>query len=105
MDIIPFAYISGDNHRSVGDGEGFELSLAKFCPAAFGGLVFGFHKGGKLNIQEGEIALIPFLSPVGYQSGKKFMILRRISAGIGFTLIPDCALDGVIEERGNLSVK
>ena len=62
-----------------------------------------FHVIGKLNEEEGEGADIPFCPPV-IDHGRKQLAVLYILPGVIFSLVPDSALDGKVDQRMDHSV-
>ena len=59
--------------------------------------------GGDLNEQEGELPLVPCAAPAADHGREERLILFGVAA-VSFALIPDYALDGIGQERGNHAV-
>src|SRR5688572_24943806 len=101
MNVLGIADISDDGHTDVRKCFGGEtLCFTKFSPGAVPGLIFDGHERRELHGKEGEVALAPVATPVADHVDEKRPILFGATC-VGFALIPNCAFDGVGNQRRN----
>ena len=104
MNVLLVTHIRDDGDAHVRqDFHGVILRLAQLRPGTLARLGLDGLERRELNLKEGELALIPIVTPVADHVGEQRPVL--ISAlGVRFALIPDGALDGVGNERRDHAV-
>ena len=95
MNVLPFADVNNHSLASVWQfRHGHGLSFSKFGPVAFRWLRLLRFKVGQLNPVKREVALTPFLTPIGNHQREQVAVLIR-ARRIAFALIPNGTTDGV----------
>ena len=80
--------------------EGTALGVADGSPVFAGG-----GEVRDLDVEEGEVALMPLGAPVGDEGGEEAAVERgAVEGAVGLALIPEDAFDGVGGERGDHAV-
>ena len=103
MNVDRIADIDGGRHPCLGKGQCHGLGFAQFGPGTFRRQAIGFHEIGKLYEKKRKIALIPLFSPVLDHVGEDAAVLESPS-GIALSLVPDCTLDPVRNQRTDHSI-
>ena len=106
VDVPGLADVIEYGHAGVLEAEGSSLLVNDGCP---GVLIQGFGnlcpEGCQLDEVEGEVALSPVLAPAGDHGLEVLGVLSGIVAGVGFSLIPNGAFDGVGHDGVNHAVE
>jgi len=103
MNVLGFAEVRDDGLPGIGQLQGHRLRLLKFRPGTVHRLGLLSLKISELDPEEREIALAPFLAPLGDHQREEFAIVVG-PPGIALTLIPDRALHGVADDRVEIAV-
>ena len=96
VDVLDVADVGGHRHAGVGKRKCRGLRLPGFGQASR--VTIPVAVRGQLHEQEGEIALVPVLSPVG-DHGREELFVLLCPAGVRFTLIPDRPADAEGDDR------
>lgn len=93
VQIAVFAGVDEVCGAGVGEGEGGELLVSAFGPWAFVETVFSRTKTWQDAEVEGEVALIPSVTPIVNHDFEVSAVVGFID--VAFALVPSCASDGV----------
>ena len=102
VDVSRFSDVIDDGNAGAAERGGLHLTFLHTHPMA----VFrGVAEVGELNPEERKVALAECLAPVLYEGSERLAVDVALAAsGFSLALVPDCAFNGVLHERGNHSV-
>ncbi len=100
MDVVRVADVERNGHGGAVDVEGAALCVADESP-----ILTGRVEAGDLDVKEGKIALLEVCAPILYECGEERAVVRCATlAAVGFSLIPEKALDGFSGERSDHAI-